>query len=499
MLSAAPPAYDVEANVLYHKIEKLDKDLKKRELHLAELIDEVVYAEDGKDKAVRRAESARYLVNQLEGMVQNLLGYLKVIEGDILLPAFLELSCVMPQEPLKSREVIAQTLEKIVEDSLSSRTKKLIAAVREIPSETKNLATREVFMRTVAKESVSVEDAIVLSGLLLERKEELTAFMDDLRDRVQYILQGNRSESPGEGMNRSVGTIKNACFDHEELQEKLRRVENERDALRQQILSRGENTLRMNPAFQEETEALGKQFLDSRYLLSKAQSNSQAMGVRVEALEREIEEMCREKKMLQNEVQFLKRDQISRSRFYAEERRVEEGSKQLRAELDRIISEHAVIIAATESKMADLRAQNTILLTEKQEYKQHMDDKNHQIANLQRTNDLLRRELFELQQKILSSSPSSIKNEHSESVQGLESTVAGLTAELNALERRLADVSARNQEERKQIVAQYEEERSRYKAERQECDALVERMANELEKLAMENRSLRAAATLQQL
>ncbi|EAN88552.1 hypothetical protein, conserved, partial [Trypanosoma cruzi] len=130
---------------------------------------------------------------------------------------------------------------------------------------------------------------------------------------------------------------------------------------------------------------------------------------------------------------------------------------------------------------------------------QHMDDKNHQIANLQRTNDLLRRELFELQQKILSSSPSSIKNEHSESVQGLESTVAGLTAELNALERRLADVSARNQEERKQIVAQYEEERSRYKAERQECDALVERMANELEKLAMENRSLRAAATLQQL
>ncbi|EAN80768.1 hypothetical protein, conserved, partial [Trypanosoma cruzi] len=224
MLSAAPPAYDVEANVLYHKIEKLDKDLKKRELHLAELIDEVVYAEDRKDKAVRRAESARYLVNQLEGMVQNLLGYLKLIEGDILLPAFLELSCVMPQEPLKSREVIAQTLEKIVEDSLSSRTKKLIAAVREIPSETKNLATREVFMRTVAKESVSVEDAIVLSGLLLERKEELTAFMDDLRDRVQYILQGNRSESPGEGMNRSVGTIKNACFDHEELQEKLRRV-----------------------------------------------------------------------------------------------------------------------------------------------------------------------------------------------------------------------------------------------------------------------------------
>ncbi|RNC31676.1 hypothetical protein TcCL_Unassigned05792 [Trypanosoma cruzi] len=354
-------------------------------------------------------------------------------------------------------------------------------------------------MRTVAKESVSVEDAIVLSGLLLERKEELTAFMDDLRDRVQYILQGNRSESPGEGMNRSVGTIKNACFDHEELQEKLRRVENERDELRQQILSRGENTLRMNPAFQEETEALGKQLLDSSYLLSKAQSNSQAMRVRVEALEREIEEMCREKKMLQNEVQFLKRDQISRSRFYVEERRVEEGSKQLRAELDRIISEHAVIIAATESKMADLRAQNTILLTEKQEYKQHMDDKNHQIANLQRTNDLLRRELFELQQKILSSSPSSIKNEHSESVQGLESTVAGLTAELNALERRLADVSARNQEERKQIVAQYEEERSRYKAERQECDALVERMANELEKLAMENRSLRAAATLQQL
>ncbi|KAH9601555.1 hypothetical protein LSM04_003788 [Trypanosoma melophagium] len=82
---------------------------------------------------------------------------------------------------------------------------------------------------------------------------------------------------------------------------------------------------------------------------------------------------------------------------------------------------------------------------------------------------------------------------------GSGNMVAKPTTDSSVVERRLADVSARFEAERKQIVAQFDQERERYKAERQECDALVERMANELEQLAMDSRSLRASAALRQL
>ncbi|RNF11480.1 hypothetical protein TraAM80_00926 [Trypanosoma rangeli] len=498
MLCRVPAADEVEANVLYRKIEKLDGDLKKRELHLAELIDEVVYAEDSKDKAVRRAEAARYLVDQLEVMLQDLLGYLKVIEANILLPAFLELLRVVPHEPLTSREVVNQTLEKIAENSLSSRTKKLIATVRELPSGTQNRATREVFMRTVTEESVKVDDAIVLSGLLLANKDELLALLDDLKERVQYALQGNRPEALVDGRNRGVGSIKNVYPNIEELQDKLHRMEKERDKLREQMLSQGDNPRGINHILQGEMAAMEKQLSDACHWLSTEQSNSQKMLGRMKTLEKDVEQLYQEKEMLQREVKELRRDQVGRSRSYAEERR-EEELQQLKMELDRVMSGHAAACAATESQLADLRAQNAILLAEKQEYKERIDDKDHQIASLQVANDVLRRELFELQQKVLSSSHTVSANEDSEHVQRLEATVACLTTELNALERRLSDVSARHQDERKKIIAQFEEEHGRYKAERQECDSLVERMANELEQLAMDNRSLRAAAALQQL
>ncbi|RNF19242.1 uncharacterized protein Tco025E_04196 [Trypanosoma conorhini] len=494
MLSPAPAADGVEANVLCRKIEKLDSDLKRRELHLAELIDEVVYAEDGKEKAVRRAEAARYLVSQLEVMLQDLLGYLKVVEGNILLPAFLELSRVVPHEPLASREVISQTLEKIAEESLSSRTKKLIAAVRELPSETRNRATREVFMRTVTEESVSVEDAIVLSGLLLENKDELSALLNDLRERVQCLLRGNRPDPLVDEKSRTVGAIKNGYPNKGELQAKLRRVEQERDALREQVLSQGGNPPGVNRVLQDEMEAMEKQLFDARHWLSTEQADSKNVRGRMETLEKDMEQLHQEKEMLQREVKELRRDQVSRSRSYAEEE-----VQQLRAELDRVVSGNAAARVAAESQMADLRARNTILLTEKQEYEERAKHKDHQIASLQLANDALRRELFEVQQRALSSSPNAPANEGSEQVRRLENTVASLTTELNTLERRLADASARHQDERKHIIAQFEEDRSRYKAECQTLDALVERMANELEQLAMENNSLRAAATLQQL
>ncbi|ESL05627.1 hypothetical protein TRSC58_06716 [Trypanosoma rangeli SC58] len=245
-------------------------------------------------------------------------------------------------------------------------------------------------------------------------------------------------------------------------------------------------------------EAMEKQLLDARHWLSTEQSNSQKMLGRMKTLEKDVEQLYQEKEMLQREVKELRCEQAGRSRLYAEERR--EGElQQLRTELDRVVSEHAAARAATESQLADVRAQNAILLAEKQEYKERIDDKDHQIASLQVVNDVLRRELFELQQKVLSSAPAVSANEGSEHVQRLEATVASLTTELSALERRLSDVSARHQDERNKIIAQFEEEHSRHKAERQECDSLVERMVNELEQLSMDNRSLRAAAALQQL
>ncbi|ORC91998.1 uncharacterized protein TM35_000042120 [Trypanosoma theileri] len=499
------PPDAAEVNLLYHKIEKLDSDLKKRELHLAELIDEVVYAEDNKDKALRRAESARYLVIQLESLLQDLLGYVKVIEGNVLLPAFLELGSVVPQEPVMNREAISHALQNLSEDNLSTRTKKLITAVQELPSETKNLATREVFMRNMTEERVNIEDAILLCGLLMENKNELTALLSDLSDRIQCILQGKPYETLVEGTSRSVSGFKGAPYELDELQEHVRRLEKERDDLRHQM-SVNENTIEMNRLLQEERNLLQEerktvevQLLDAQQRLLKEQNKAREVNLRVESLEQSLEQLEHEKGLLQREIKELKRDQVHRSRSYFDEQRAEEEAQQMRAELDSVMTEHSGLRAAMESQLADLKAQNTILLTEKMEYKERLDSKDQQIATLQRINDGLKRELFEVQQKMLSSSfPISI-NRNGGNKNGNGNIFNEPTTDLNVAEKRLADISSRFEAERKQIIAQFDQERERYKAERQECDALVERMANELEQLAMDNRSLRASVALRQL
>ncbi|KEG07834.1 hypothetical protein DQ04_08701020, partial [Trypanosoma grayi] len=340
MSCTALPSDEAEMNVLYHKIERLDNDLKKREMHLAELIDEVVYAEDNKDKAVRRAEAARYLVNQLENVVQDLLGYLKVLEGNVLLPAFLDLASVVPQDPVVNREVIDETLQKISEDSLTSRTKKLISAVRELPSKTKNRAAREAFMRNVAEESVNVEDTIVLSGLLLEKKDELTALLDDLRDRVRAMLQGNHSELVAGVRSRSVSAGGNISPDYDELREQLRRVTNERDDL-QRLASKSENSASIIRVLQEDRKEMEEQLSKAHQQLLKEELKSRRLREQVETLEQSVEQQKHEKELLQGEIKELKREQVNWSRSCAEERRVDEEVQQLRAELDKLVSEHS--------------------------------------------------------------------------------------------------------------------------------------------------------------
>ncbi|KAH9601499.1 hypothetical protein LSM04_002883 [Trypanosoma melophagium] len=352
-----------EVSLLYHKIEKLDSDLKKRELHLAELIDEVVYAEDHKEQAVRRAEAARYLVIQLESLLQDMLGYVKVIDGNVLLPAFLELTSVVPQEPVMNREAIIHALQKLSGDNLSTRTKKLIAAVREIPSETKTLAAREVFMRNMTEERVNIEGGILLCGLLLDNKNELNALLIDLGDRVRCILQGKPCESL-EGTSRSVRAFKGVPYESDEIQEQVRRIEEERDELRQQISVNG-NTMELNRVLKEERKSMEEQLLEAHQRILKEQDETREMKLQVETLEQYVEQLEHEKELFQREVKELKRDQVIRSRSHFDERRAEEEAQQMRAELNSVITEHSGLRAAMESQLADLNAQNKIPLTEK--------------------------------------------------------------------------------------------------------------------------------------
>lgn len=487
IMRAVVPEDEAQVNVLSHRIAKLDCDLKKREVHLAELIDEVLYAEQNKEEAMRRAESARHLITQLEGIFQDLLGYLKLIEGDVLLPAFLELSNVAPQEFVADRMVIRRALENIAEDNLSSRTKKLVAAVKDISSATKNRATREAFLRKLTEESVNVGDAILLSGLLLEKKDELTALLGDLRDRVCSILQGNRPELLGGGRVESTGVNRKTSLDLDDLQEQLR-------------LARGGDCAGFARTPHEDVRRMERKLQDAHERLLKEQSTSQDMMTRIKALELNARQLEREKTLLHEEIRELRCDQSSKGgRSFMDQQRAEEEMRQLRAELDRVIAEKDAKCITMESQITDLRAQNAILVKENQEHNERIEKKVQQIASLQSSNEELRRELLEMRQRMLSSSPSATTYERGGALKGHETTVSALTQELGIAERRMAEASARHEADRNKIIAQFEEERGRYRAERKECDALLERMANELERLAVDNRSLRTAVVLQKL
>lgn len=553
--------------------------LHKREYHLAELIDEVVFAEQERFKAVQEAHSVRELATHLEHAFDQLLQYHITMQKEVLLPtlvASVDVDGVNSRRaslarsrsgdeagydvnggadqadfPTPSNDFLNDLL---AEPQLSRETKQLLQAVmqqrRSRKSATSAAARPFPPSMSLATSPVEAADvvqhttrrAIVLSDSLLRNQETLTRLLRSIQDQAETMLdrwshgEANThhkiSELPSarpaatapadpdvvqtpsqRGATTSKPSLPDASpvapfrlenlHQHSErareIEEALRRVEAERDALQWQLREREsappvESKKEVAEAaasarLAAETEAWGRERVHLKQELAYAQQRALEEQAKCRDLKKQVAQLeqiaatspiaappppaqstpCRHCEKARAELKRKAADyHAAKAAWRAEEQRLRAEVAGLKQELSEAEAKTASAVAAASATAAAAALQ-----------------KERRLVAAQAAPTASAPAIGAGAATSSAATPRYPAGPSSERKIGqLEATVAAMKADLQIMEMRMSIVQDEREAERRRILAVHEQERERLRRERDECQKIIDKMSRELQGLA---------------
>jgi chromosome segregation ATPase len=470
---------------------------------LAELIDEINYAEGKEREAKEDLAKAAADRDVLLECVDNLTTYASKLEHEVVLPALGDINTALADHKRTGVQRVntvaslgrAQNATGRSSDrrQVSTRMRNIFDLMR-APTMTaaEAMERRDTVLRDSQRQAVvDMEDALVLSAGLLSSKQHLSAMIADTTRRLAVLNPDSAAaaSSTVDAIN-SAEKLKN---DNAELTLLLTQAQSERDTLLTKVQS------------QEPYEALQKQWHSERSALqAKIQllegtvaghsTDRVAVAEQFETVNEALSTAQQEKALLLGEVRLLKGEKASRQ-SEAMAARAGGGTTtqhELRLELESVTRLHSATVTQLQAEIATLRVEGQ----RSQRSQAHEAAHSAQLENLQKNNEVLRRDIAVLQQQMLSSGPERDRDPLAleTKVRSFELTIQQLNGELAVVDRKIEEVERHFSDEKRQLIVSFDAERQRAQQEREECDALVLKMTNELEFLMRENTALKQRA-----
>ena len=495
---------------LRKRIDDLETELKEArkkatsaEHHLAEVVDECVFAENETEEVRQELEKWKRHCSAVEDGLSNFMAYTVQIERRCLIPAIGDLhnyfaASQMFSDARMHRTVAMSRAGEALAEIPQPKRQQLLDLINK-PLSQPALADVEATRKNAlppnqTAASVPLEDALVLIGQLVRSTEELQVLLADTRQR----FRNSRRQKNGEGEDKSDTNGVNPNFmTAEELEsteagrqmkQMLEQLKSERDALLVKTQS-ARTYEELQQQYYTEREQLQKRIAALESARHEDDKERVAVANRFETLKRALDQSYQEKGLLQEEVDKLRREAM-RAKQQQSGSLASDSEKELhslRMEMDRMIRQHSTNVTELESTIATLRvelsnAQANASIQQKQQLRQLHED-----------NESLRKSLAELQLRT-ASSPSARAGGESTldgKIRAFEITIGSLNTELAQMERKISAAEDRYAAERARLIAAQDQERLQYQEEREECDQLVLKMTNELESLVRENTALK--------
>lgn len=482
----------------------LEVELDRTKRHLAEVIDEVVFAEKCKRDAEDKLHEHQQETAAIEHILQDLIGYLIAIENAVIVPAIDEVAEAIPAGTVAERAQLFTDLEKL--HHVSARTIRLVASMKNPSKANRDRfhMRRDQLLRQSDK-PVSLDDAYALCALLLDAKEELQLLVADSRDRAMSL------SGAGTRMSQSVAARAPSAQPSAQTQQMVEELRKQVDSVRlelegsrkeKEMLNKRLNELTVSQAqpydqlqqqHYREKERLQMQVRSLQESEKAVSEKHQFVAGKLEVLQETIQQLQEEKKLLQNEVKSYRKNEgvegQQTSALQHQLRQSNDDAQRLRLEIDTLIREHSNTVTRLESQVSHLRLElaETKLI--------NRPANNEHFAQLQRTNDLLRKDLVVLQQKLLSSagrSPVEASNSSFDAkVQAFEMTIKSLNSELAQLERKINAQEAAFAHERASLIGEMDRERLKFQRDKEDYDMLMQKMVDEMDQIVKENRTLK--------
>lgn len=490
-------------------------ELQRTKLQLAELIDEVVYAENEKVKSEIELRHVTAKLDTIESCLQNFIAYTTNIEHSVLLPAVKELSRAIPNEALSQRAQAMAQLDAL--QNLSARTAKLIMSLKSpSPSTLQRIQSRreDIIKSHAASDGgiVDLEQSYVLVALLLESKEELRVLIDDTVERV-VDLRGSKTTNSASAEDLAKSKERCSTLEREVVAQKetIAAIQSDREVL----MARMQHVApfkALQEQYHSERESLITRLRASESECKIRREEVTMLQEALDATKKALDETTHERVILEDEMSSFRRGHMfdavhgdhargtttlaSSAKTRNNPRFWEHQAHRAQMDLEEAERSHNTVVSRLDGQVAQLRME----LSEAKERRYENAESVAQIDQLRRANAAMQEEVRVLQQHFLSSSTLPVPSPNSngrdafqmdERIETFETTIRSLHKELAHLEGKLQAVEDHYISERQRTVLSFDDERRRAQQEREECDALVLRMGIEMEQLVKENDSLR--------
>lgn len=514
-----------------------------REQQLAELIDEVNFAERGQASAEEALSTARAHAGLLADTVEDLLAYASELERECLLPAFGDLDAFLATSAARrpASELRAAALRRATEALKAvtgARRDELLAVLTQpLSDESIDLitATRLAALPPTQQAPVSLEDAVACAKLLLGRKDELKVLLFDARQRMAQAvaLASAAASSGGSSTGGAAGAAQAAAAAARQTQTLEARVAELNATVEQLTTERRELLARaaehatlsqLQERFHAERDVQQRRIASLEDALREEARRKFDTDNRLEALQKAGELSLRERQAMQDEVHAVRAQLADSQRRVAVAESTGGGADaqhDLRLQLERLTREYSARVTALDGTVATLRVELATAKAAVAPAREQTD----RLQQLLKDNEAMRAQLAQLQGRHLSSSsggppyapgqlsaqtpgsPNGALNTSSGGasagrggggggidgrIHAFETTIAALNGELAQVERKIGAVERHYTDEQARLVQQFDRERRQFIEERDECDMLVLKMTNELECLVRENASLKA-------
>lgn len=252
--------------------------IKKREFHLTELIDEVIYIEGQKERAVRRHSALQSYVNQLDVAFKSLLQYHLLLSQEIILPCQLE-SAITLAGRLGVACVTDTATRQVLSDLVSSPH--LSAGARSLAQSFLNLpqGSQAVCHRTTTLRLL--EEAVLISTLLIRHQQGLLDGLALVKEKVDMMIPSEVSPSSSRELVPAV-----AHNSYSTLQEQLQQMREERDALREQLRNREASSDREVEWLLSEKKQLESNLLDAQRCILEKEARNRSLQEQIHVIEK---------------------------------------------------------------------------------------------------------------------------------------------------------------------------------------------------------------------
>lgn len=444
----------------------------------------------------------------MEQILQNLIGYVISLENGVLIPAIDELSEVVPAGTVHERAKMFDRMEQL--RYVSARTVRLIAGLKAPSGSNRERfrQRREHLMRHDDNTALNLDDVYALCSMLMDAKDELQLLLADSKMRAEKLPRNAIAAAATDNGNGSPSRAGVRTPNEAQLQAELERqidkmrlevdaVKKERDLLSKELtsLTQQQQASNINNPYQGlqqeyniEKDRLQRRVQELEAETRKANAAAAFSGQRIEVLQESVEQLQEEKRLLSNDFRAFRRgQQTSMDSKPGDGKTFETEANRLRLELDALMRDHSNAVTKLEAQNATLRLE---LAEARQLARPNVQE---HYAQLQRTNELLRKDLVVLQQRLLSSNPRihDPKGGFDQKVQAFEITISALNSELAHMEEKISQLERSSAEERGKMVAAMDKERQQYQSEKEEYDSLMQKMVDEMDSIVRENSELK--------